>query len=143
MSFKVEGFKDLQKSLLSLDVKTGVATLRKAGRKAMKPVLDHQKQNVHVVTGDTKDAIGITARKGSKKNRSRAVLISVGPTKKSSGRGDKKRDLTGVNQKAIAQEYGNIKTKADPFIRPSLDLNQQKVIGTLTTEFKKLFEAIK
>ncbi|MBL4869161.1 MAG: hypothetical protein JKY67_22600 [Pseudomonadales bacterium] len=143
MGFKVEGFKQLQASLNKLDVKTGVATLRKAGRKAMKTVEAYQKQHVHVVTGDTRDAITISARKGGRKAKSRVVLISVGPTKKSSGRGNSKRQLTGVNQKAIAQEFGNVKTKVDPFIRPSLDVNQQQVINTLTAEFRKLFEAIK
>ena len=141
MGLNVSGFKELNDALNKLDVKTGVKTLRKAGRNAMKPVLDHQQANVKVDSGDTKAALTMSARVGGRKNKRRAVLISVGPTKKTAGRGDKKRNLSGVNQKAIAQEYGNVKTKAKPFIRPSLELNQQKIIDTLTSEFKRLLES--
>ena len=143
MGLNVKGFKEMQENLMKLDVKTGVKFLRKAGRKAMKPVEAHQKEKVHKDTGDTAAAITISTRKGGKTSRDRVVLIEVGPTKKSSGTGEDKKKLTGVNQKAIAQEYGNIKTEADPFIRPSLELNQQKVLDVVKSEFKKSVEKIK
>lgn len=140
---KVEGFKELHAALLELDVKTGVAALRKAGRKAMAPVLAHQKQNVNIDSGDTLAAIVMTARKGGKTNRRRVVLISVGATKATKGKGADKKKLSGINQRVIAQEYGNEKTKARPFIRPSLDVNKQTVLNNFSAELKKSFASIK
>lgn len=142
MTFTVD-FTKLTEALNELGVKTGVAALRKAGRKAMKPVLDYQKENANEDTGALKDSIGMSARTGGRKAKERVLLISVGPIKKTGGRGENKRELTGINQKAIAQEYGNIKTKAEPFIRPSLETNKNNILESLKSEFKNEFEKIK
>ena len=141
-SFYIDGLADLNRKLLQLGAKTGVAALRKAARKAMKPVEDAMREGAREDSGALKASIGMRARVGSRSSKARAVTIAVGPVKKSAGRGDKKKDLVGVNQKAISQEYGNAKQSAKPFIRPALDQHKDAVLDTLKTEFKKELERI-
>ncbi|CDL39793.1 Phage capsid and scaffold [Citrobacter freundii] len=38
--------------------------------------------------------------------------------------------------KALAQEFGTVKQVVDPFIRPALDYNVQKVLRILTVEIR-------
>lgn len=141
-SFHVAGLDDLNRKLRQLGAKTGVAVLRKAARKAMKPVEDAMRQGAREDTGSLKASIGMRARAGSRSSRSRAVTISVGPLKKSRGSGDGKQALNNINNKAISQEYGNAKQSAKPFIRPALDNNKSAILDTLKDEFKKELERI-
>lgn len=141
-SFSVDGLDELNRKLLQLDAKTGVATLRKAARKAMKPVEQAMREGAREDSGALKESIGMRARAGSRSDRRRVVTIAVGPVKKSAGRGESKRELENINQKAIAQEYGNAKQSAKPFIRPALDNNKNDVLDTLKTEFKNELERL-
>lgn len=137
----VQGLQQLEHALLELGAELGFKTLRSAGRAAMKPVLESAKAGAHVDSGDLVESIAITTRRG--KGRSEAVSIRVGPTKRSvRDRATKtSRKLTGVNQKAIAQEYGTRRQQADPFLRPALDQNQSQVLATFSAELAKKIDA--
>ncbi|WP_043316587.1 HK97-gp10 family putative phage morphogenesis protein [Microbulbifer sp. HZ11] len=132
--FNVEGLGKLNRALLGLDAKTGSAVLRRAGRQAMKRVETAMRNGAKVDSGDLQDSIGMRASTAKGKSRDRVARITVGPLKKSKGRGDNKRDLHNTNQKAIAQEYGNAKQSAKPFIRPALENNIDSVLRDVINE---------
>jgi HK97 gp10 family phage protein len=127
-NFEIEGLKELEKALLDLGPELGFKTLRSAGREAMKPVLASAQKNVHVDSGDTHDALAISAKKG-KGNTS--VFINVGATKTKATKKQGGRKFVNVNQKVIAQEFGTKKQEADPFLRPALENNANKVLSGL------------
>ena len=134
-TFEVEGLAELEKALLDLGAETGIKTLRTAGRKAMEPVLIAATIGANRDSGDLKDSIAISSRKG--KGGNRAIDIDVGPTKKKAPKSEGGRELAGVNQKAIAQEFGTSKQQADPFLRPALDQNVDRVLDLFGTELEK------
>ncbi len=132
--FSISGLKELEQQLLRLGAVGGTKVLRKAGREAMKDVEFAMKMGVNVDSGAERDSIKITTKKQDKKGGvENAVAVRVGPAKKHA-------------QKAIAQEYGNSKTAADPFMRPSLYENRHRVAGTFRTvlavEIKKALKKL-
>ena len=141
-NFKVEGLAELEKALLDLGAELGYKTLRTAGRKAMKPVLDSAIAGANEETGDLKAAHAISAKKGRGargKGGDTAVEIHVGPTRRSvvqkGADGSKSRNkLAGVSQKAIAQEFGTANQQAEPFLRPALSQNADKVLSQFSKE---------
>jgi HK97 gp10 family phage protein len=136
-SFDVEGLADLEKNLVKLGAKMGVKLLGQAGRKAMKPVLDAAKEGANVKTGDLRSAMAISTRKGKGNT---AININVGATKSKALKSQGGQKLAGVNQKAIAQEYGTKKQKAEPFLRPALEQNVQKVLSIFKSELTARIE---
>ncbi len=132
--FRVDGLASLMMKIDQLPLKVGYKAMRTAGKRAMKPVENEMRQRAHRDTGDLADAITTTARKG--KNGDTAVVIRTGPTRKRA----KGRTLKKVNQKAIAQEYGNELVKADPFIRPAMDNNKDRVLENLKRNLARELE---
>lgn len=135
--FKVLGLKQIVTQLENLDPKQRVKELRKVGRAAMEPVIKSQQQGANVDSGDLRDSIGVRTRTGSNRDRKRLLTFQVGPMKKSFGRGDDKRSLSKINQKAVAQEFGNEKAEARPFIRPSLAKHKHEVLARLISGVKR------
>ena len=129
--FKIRGIDRHMQRLERLPAAGSYKVTRKAGRKAMKPVEKMQKTMARKNLGDLELAIGIRTKKG--KVGDTAVTISAGPIRTSA----KGRKLKNINQKAIAQEYGNAITKAFPFIRPSLENNIGVVVKKLGEELGK------
>lgn len=142
---QLHGFKELNEALLQQEAKLQKKAVADAGKYAMKPVLQYQQEHVQVDTGDTKLALGISTSRAKLKGTSRVFTVFAGMVKKTTGAAEgkknfvgplqgearKKRELVGVEQKALAQEYGTTKQQADPFIRPSLSKNIDVVISRL------------
>ncbi|WP_299195752.1 HK97-gp10 family putative phage morphogenesis protein [uncultured Amphritea sp.] len=128
----VQGLAELEKALLDLGAQTGFKTLRSAARKAMKPVLSDAQANVNVDSGDTKESLAISAKKG--KGHASAVVVSVGNTRKKARKSEGGHKLAGVNQKVIAQEYGTKNQAADPFLTPALIKNKDQVLNLFKAE---------
>lgn len=143
--FHVDGLSKLNSALLGLDAKTGSGVLRRAGRSAMKQVEDAMRDGAEVDTGDLRDSIGMRTSKarGKGKASGRVARITVGPMKKSKGRGGHKRERNNLNQKAIAQEYGNARQSAKPFIRSALENNVESILQDLITEFSNELTSLK
>jgi len=146
--YEVEGLKELEKALLELGAELGYKTLRTAGRKAMAPVLQSATAGANEDSGELKRAMAISTKKGRGargKGGDTAVEILVGPTRgtvrETAADGTKSsRKLVGVNQKAIAQEYGTVNQKAEPFLRPALANNANQVLSNLGTELAAAIE---
>ena len=133
--FHVDGLAKMNSALLGLEAKTGSAVLRRVGRSAMKQVETAMRSGAKVDSGDLRDSIGMRASTAKGRSSGRIARITVGPLKKSKGRGSNKHDFNNLNQKAIAQEYGNAKQSAQPFIRPALENNVESILRDLITEF--------
>ncbi|AQQ67486.1 hypothetical protein Mag101_07415 [Microbulbifer agarilyticus] len=141
--FHVDGLAKFNSTLLGLDAKTGSGVLRRAGRAAMKQVESAMRKGAKLDSGELKDSIGMRASTAKGRSRDRIARISVGPIKKSKGRGKKKRGFSNINQKAIAQEYGNARQSARPFIRPALESNVDNVLRDLINEIGKELTQLK
>lgn len=124
-TFEVEGLRELEQKLLKLGGKVGVKLLRQAGREAMKPVLQDAIRGANVDTGDLRQSMQIGTTKGKK---DAVVNINVGPIRKRALKSQGGREFSRTNAKAIAQEYGTKRQKADPFLRPALQRNANKVL---------------
>ncbi len=125
LKWQVQGLDELDKALNKLDVAAGKKVLRKAGKAAMGQVqfamatgagVDADSSGEHM-----RDAIKLNTSFAAKGGKDRAVSVRVGPTKKHA-------------QKAIAQEYGTASQIADPFMRPSLFENRERVVNTFKTQ---------
>lgn len=107
--YGLKGDKDLEKQLIQLDTNVGMKLMRRAGRKAAKPMKQDMEANanrsdeegVHMA-----DSIKMTTSSRSRSSNARFLKISVGPSKEH-------------NQKAVAQEFGTSKQQKEPFIRPA------------------------
>ena len=145
LSISVEGLKELQRALNELEDKTSIKVLRKAGRKAMKPVLEDAKAGAGKDSGGLVASLRITTKR--KKRSDRDLFIDVGPTK-SIGADSESRKKTRQSAllKALAQEYGNREDKsgggqeARPFLRPALDRNSGVVIAIFKSELTKAID---
>ncbi len=137
ISFEVEGLQELEQALLDLGAEVGLRTLRTAGRKAMGPVHVVAAIGANVKSGDLRDAIATSTKRGKGNN---ALDIRVGVTRTKLPKTEGGRVLAGVNQKAIAQEFGTSKQKAEPFLRPALEQNAERVLSIFKTEMAKTIE---
>lgn len=149
IKWEVQGLQELEKQLLELSANTGQKVLRRAGRLAMESVktsmingagFDGESTEAHM-----KESIRISTHKASKKvSDDNAAVIRVGPSKKQS-------------YKALWQEYGTNKVRhnrkgkrrntqivgrqeADPFMRPALFDNRERVIDSFKIELKTAIE---
>ena len=124
---EVKGLDELERQLTALGEKVATKVLRDAGREALKVVQEDMKQHAGFDKESPgphmRDSVKIGSRKGSAKYRSTVVTLRVGPSKKH-------------HMKALAQEFGTVKQVAQPFIRPALDHNVQKVLRILAVEIR-------
>jgi len=138
LSMEVDGLDELEKALLELGAQTGFKTLRTAGRKAMAPVLVDMSEGANENTGELKRSLQISTSKGKVNNR--AVNINVGNTRRRATKSEGGQLLAGVKQKAIAQEFGTSKQRAEPFMVPALVRNTSTVLNTFSSELKKAID---
>ncbi|WP_327021765.1 MULTISPECIES: HK97-gp10 family putative phage morphogenesis protein [unclassified Klebsiella] len=124
---EVKGLDELERQLTALGEKVATKVLRDAGREALKVVEEDMKQHAGFDEASPeehmRDTIKIRSRKGSAKYRSTVITLRVGPSKEH-------------HMKAVAQEFGTVKQVAEPFIRPALDYNLQKVLSVLVVEIR-------
>ena len=138
----VEGLAELDKALSELGAELGYKTLRTAGRKAMKPVLEAARAGANEETGELKQSLAITVKKGRGargKGGDTAADIGVGATRKSVSVKNEdgtrsRKELSMINIKAGAQEYGTKYQQAQPFLRPALHNNVDAVLNNLRKE---------
>ena len=131
---KMDGFKEVQKALWTLDKAVGRSVLRSAIKKAGQPVLDSAQANAPVLTGDLKASI---AFKSALTKRQRIfspkmkdeVELFIGPTHPKGRHGH-------------LLEFGTSKMPAQPFLRPAWDANKDHVLNTLEKEIWNAIERV-
>ncbi len=68
----------------------------------------------------------------------------MGGTRKKDTKANGGGMLIRVNQKAIAQEYGTARQKADPFLAPAMDSNVERVLAIFSADLgKQIDKAVK
>ena len=126
--YKTLGFDKLNKKLLALDTDLAWKALRQAGRETMKPVRDEIRAGANFDKDSEgkhmRDSISIRIRKGSRKSRQRAATIKVGPTGPHA-------------HKALAQEFGTKRQKAEPFIKKSFAKKRHSLLTNLHRFMKR------
>lgn len=138
VTFKMDGLADLEKALFELG---STSTARRVGQRALMqgavPMVQRARANA---PDDPRTALGLkeaVAAKPSNRNRSRdtaEVIIGIDwniepardvPRKRRRGT---YRD-PGVGGNAVMQEFGTVKMKAQPFMRPAFDAEAENTIA--------------
>lgn len=145
VEMKITGFDELLNKMDKLPPLLHKRILRASGRRAMKLVLETAKGIVPVRTGRLRDAIKITTRQ----NRQRRQLdIRVGPSNipyahlvedgtSSHTIKVKKASFLGWGNKTFGIKVDHPGAKAQPYMRPALDENRDKIISFLKVDLKK------
>lgn len=134
--FEFQGLDELEAALLDLDAAIAKRYAVAAGRKAMQPVKDDILRDIGIDTGLAKSRIKMKTsvkRSKSKLKKDQAMEVTVGYREASS----KRLEKLGEDSRFMAvreQEFGNSRQQADPFLRPALANNAQKVVSTFAAD---------
>ena len=118
---KVEGLRELDTSLGQLPKTTGKAVLRRVLKKAAEPLRAHAEQLAPKLTHALERSISIgtklTRRQAriAKKASKSTVEVYVGPN----------------NPAAVPQEFGTHDQRAQPYMRPAWDAEQNAVLVSI------------
>ncbi|MFS0739427.1 HK97-gp10 family putative phage morphogenesis protein [Brevundimonas sp. 3P9-tot-E] len=116
MKVKVEGFKDLQKTLADLGKATSRNVGRRALRAALKPMVERAAQLAPELSGALETSIQDSTRKPKKHRRQMDVEAFMGPSN--------------VPQ-AITQEFGTSKHSPQPYMRPAWNEGKGEALETV------------
>ena len=124
LKVKVSGLKELEAALNAIDHDLHKKTLKAAGKAAMEPVTARVRQHIPKDTGGLAGTIKTVATTDVR--RLRKISKKAGMLAETSvGRLSKKAGMTG--HQALNIEYGNARTRAQPFIRPAIQ-GKEKVV---------------
>lgn len=140
VSIKLEGIGSVEQALRELEQEFGdkraqSKVLVPAVREAMKPVLLMARQNAPEDTGGLMRSLQVEARRPTRKDRASKYITQtdtvIAAVTTASG---KKLAKMGIKSdaRAIAQEFGTVKTPAHPYLRPALESNAQSVVNNLS-----------
>ncbi|WP_426771006.1 HK97-gp10 family putative phage morphogenesis protein [Enterobacter cloacae complex sp. 379K3] len=127
MDIKFPTGKEFDRLLESIDKKVGVKLLRDAGRAALAVVEQDMRQHAgfdeESIGPHMRDSIKIRSTNVAETSRYNTIVtLRVGPSKIH-------------HMKAVAQ-IGTVKQVADPFIRPAMDYNVEKILKVLAAEIR-------
>ena len=108
---KLQGFKEMERLLDKLPGRLDRRVIRGALTKTAKPLVKAVKAKVPVFTGNLKKSIGAFSLKHGKGRNRSTVAIAVGA--RTSGK------FKGYHAHLV--EFGTVKMKARPFLRPAFD----------------------
>lgn len=111
----LQGMKDVEQGLFSLNSITAKSVVRRASREALEPMARKARSLVHVDKGDLRESIDVSEKLAA------------------SQRSDKKSDFEmhmgpGQNPQAITEEFGTIDVAANPSIRPAWDQGKMQAL---------------
>lgn len=131
---RIEGLKELNDKLRTLEPKLQRKTLGKALRKAGQPVLEESKRLVPVDTGRLRDALKLRGKGPSKKRPHRQSVSVASPTRKALKLAS---DARGYYPAVIEYGAAGRNIPAQPYLRPALANKQTEVLTTLKEELAK------
>jgi len=140
INFKMDGFKQLEKSLSKLPKALADGVERTALRQGAKPIEKKAKASVAVSSGLLKQSIGISVKKSrggaNKGNLSARVGARTGFTKIIGI-----KDSVPIKQNPVKYahlvEYGTSRTAAKPFIRPAAESSHGEIMDGLAKGYEK------
>lgn len=119
VSFKVEGFKDIERVLMNLPRATAKASVRRVLKKAGQPIADAARDNAPERDGNLKESYGVGTRLTKRQRRlskkESEVEVYVGPNDPS----------------AIQTEFGNQHQAAEPHLRPAWDAHKLNALQNI------------
>jgi len=115
VTVSLEGWGDLEKALKSIGPKAARKVGAKAMREAAKPIIDQAKVYVPVLTGALQDSITSVSVRS---NENSVLRLQIGFRKPAGSR-------------AHFVEYGTSHSRAQPFMRPALDIRGKDAIAIM------------
>jgi len=132
-TIKLEGLRELDMRLASLDKKVGFKVLRSSLMEASKPMFLLAKQNANAtgVRGFDAGATAAAMGRWTKKITERRTVLFLGPKNKQKKALNLWNQKHGGNTKRLQHfhlvEFGSIKGPAQPFLRPAFDTTKLTV----------------
>lgn len=146
---KVEGLKELRDKVLALGPETGPKVLRAAARAAMQPVLEEARRLVPVDSGLMRDSIVLSSKIPKSGDTVTRVGIRIKKQRRPNLRGLRvsKSTRRAVNRMSAHWrwhfiEFGTVRQKARPFLRPALATHKDRVIASIKAEIAKRVERV-
>jgi HK97 gp10 family phage protein len=158
-AFKVEGFDELFKAMDELALEIGKTKTDKIWKKALgyafMPVLEAAKNNAPSDSGQLREHIYMKVQrpqsrdKASNKYQGETFMarVTVGPKREESVehtkilKKGKEKTIYNHRPVALAMEFGTAETSAQPFMRPALENNVDRVISRLGYSVMAAIEA--
>jgi HK97 gp10 family phage protein len=131
---RIDGLKELNEKLLTLEPKLQRKTLGKALREAGKPVLAESKRLVAVDTGTLRDALKLRSKGPSRKRPHRQSVSVATPTRKALKMA---ADEKGYYPAVVEYGAAGRNIPARPYLRPALSNKQNEALNALKTELAK------
>jgi len=131
----VQGEKELERKLKTLEQKVSKKVIRQASRKSMKPTLTDAKENARTMVGGALGRLMAAALVLRAFRRQRRGSYGVNVRLKSGVPEFKHKTKEGTEYYIpAAVEYGHDSAEAIPFMRNAFDKNKQKVPRTMQNE---------
>lgn len=132
-SVKVEGLKELEKALNELPKATGKNVLKRTSIKSLTPMIEEARSLVPIRSGRLRDSLKISTRLSK-----RQAGIARRRTDKSYF-----EIYAGASSLPHAHlvEFGTVKMRAQPFMRPAWDLNNRLALEIFSVESWKEIDA--
>jgi len=154
---KIEGLRELERTLATLSKATGRNVLKRALKKGAEPLADDMRAAAPVLTGTLRRSIAASARKphGHKSPGKQAFAdaMRAGADRKAAGAAAREANRAnpvsfaeafagpGRDPAAIQQEFGNRRHGPQAFVRPAWDSGKDdaldRVVEAITTELGK------
>lgn len=124
LTVKMEGLRELDDALGELPKATAKATLRRVLKKAAEPLRRHAEQLAPKLSGALATSIAV----GTKLTRRQARMARKAP------KSTVEMFIGPNNAAAVPQEFGTHDQRAQPFMRPAWDAEQDTVLVEISTE---------
>lgn len=128
-TIKTQGFKEMDAALGEFSKATARNILKRAGLKALEPVVTTAKGRVHRRTGELQESIEASDKLSPRQKRLNrqpsTVELYAGPA------GDAE---TKAPPQGTFEEFGTEDHPPHPFLRPAWDTNQSQVLETVKDE---------
>jgi HK97 gp10 family phage protein len=124
MTVKMEGFRELERSLAELPKAAAKATLQRVLKKAAAPVQAAMREKAPKLTGQLERSI-VT---GTRLTRRQAQAA------KKEGKAFSEIYIGTANPAGVPQEFGTVKAQAQPFARPAWEETQDEALAIISTE---------
>ncbi|WP_147112103.1 HK97-gp10 family putative phage morphogenesis protein [Tateyamaria sp. syn59] len=125
ISFKVDGFKDIERVLMNLPKATAKASVRRVLKKGAQPIADAGQANAPEDEGDLKESYGVgtrlTKRQRKISKKESEVEVYVGPGEKAAAQ-------------AVQTEFGNVHQAPQPHLRPAWDAQKLNALTIIRKE---------
>lgn len=124
-TFKIEGLRELERTMMDLPLVTAKSSVRRVLKKAAQPIADTAEANAPEDEGLLRESYGVGSRLTKSQRqvspKESEVEVFVGPGSKGAGRG-------------MQTEFGNNHQAAQPHLRPAWDEHNSETLEIVKGE---------